>query len=115
MSKRYRFIIILLTIAVCAAFLAPTVRWYFFVPAQDKIIALGSREQIKNYASRKAGSDLDRVIAAARGGADLPQGLGFLLKEAKKMNRLAKSPARNPARDVAACGMLLVVTWTATL
>ncbi|MDR0684670.1 MAG: protein translocase subunit SecD [Spirochaetaceae bacterium] len=93
MSKRYRFIIILLTIAVCAAFLAPTVRWYFFVPAQDKIIALGSREQIKNYASRKAAGDLDRVIAAARGGADLPEGLDFLLKEAKKINRLAKSPA----------------------
>jgi preprotein translocase subunit SecD len=93
MNKRYRFIIILLTIAVCAAFLSPTVRWYFFVPAQDKIIALGSREQIKNYASRRAGSDLDRVIAAARGGADLPPGLDFLLKEAKKVNRLAKSPA----------------------
>jgi preprotein translocase subunit SecD len=93
MSKRYRFIIILLTIAVCAAFLSPTVRWYFFVPAQDKIIALGSREQIKNYASRKAVSDLDRVIAAARGDADLPDGLDFLLKEAKKVNKLAKSPA----------------------
>jgi preprotein translocase subunit SecD len=82
-----------LTIAVCAIFLAPTVRWYFFVPAQDKIIALGSREQIKNYASRKAVTDLDRVIESARTGADLPNGLDFLLKEAKKINKLAKSPA----------------------
>ncbi|MDR2796028.1 MAG: protein translocase subunit SecD, partial [Spirochaetaceae bacterium] len=68
MSKRYRFIIILVIVAVCAVFLTPTVRWYFFVPAQDKIIALGSREQIKNYASRKAATDLDSVIEAARGG-----------------------------------------------
>ncbi|MDR2344288.1 MAG: protein translocase subunit SecD [Spirochaetaceae bacterium] len=92
MSKRYRFIIILLTVAVCAVFLAPTVRWYFFVPAQDKIIALGSREQIKNYASRKAAADLDSVIDAARNGADLPGGLDFLLKEAKKIKKLEKSP-----------------------
>jgi preprotein translocase subunit SecD len=81
-----------LTVAVCAVFLAPTVRWYFFVPAQDKIIALGSREQIKNYASRKAAADLDSVIDAARNGADLPGGLDFLLKEAKKIKKLEKSP-----------------------
>jgi preprotein translocase subunit SecD len=82
-----------LTIAVCAIFLAPTVRWYFFVPPQDKIIALGSREQIKNYASRKAATDLNHVIEAARNGADMPGGLNFLLKEAKKIHRLAKSTA----------------------
>jgi preprotein translocase subunit SecD len=69
MSKRYRFIIILLTIAVCAIFLAPTVRWYFLVPAQDKVIALGSREQIKNYASRRAESDIDKIMEAARAGS----------------------------------------------
>jgi preprotein translocase subunit SecD len=69
------------------------VRWYFFVPAQDKIIALGSREQIKNYASRKAASDLGRVIEAARGGADVPPDIAFLLKEAKRINGLEKLPA----------------------
>ncbi|MDR0383191.1 MAG: protein translocase subunit SecD [Spirochaetaceae bacterium] len=93
MSKRYRFVIILLTVAVCAVFLAPTARWYFLTPAQDKIIALGSREQIKNYASRRAVTELDRVIAVAREGADLPDGLDFLLKEAKKVNRKVKAPA----------------------
>ncbi|MDR0382823.1 MAG: protein translocase subunit SecD, partial [Spirochaetaceae bacterium] len=93
MSKRYRLVIILLTIAICAVFLAPTVRWYFLVPAQDKIIALGSREQIKNYASRRATTELDRVIAAAREGSALPDGMDFLLKEAKRVNRTVKAPA----------------------
>ncbi|MDR1257612.1 MAG: protein translocase subunit SecD [Spirochaetaceae bacterium] len=93
MSKRYRLVIILLTIVVCAVFLAPTARWYFLTPAQDKIIALGSREQIKNYASRRAVAEIDRVIAAAREGAALPEGLGFLLKEAKRVNRTEKAPA----------------------
>ena len=49
MSKRYRFVIILLVVAVCAVFLSSTVRWYFLTPAQDKQLALASREQIKNY------------------------------------------------------------------
>ncbi|MDR2803247.1 MAG: protein translocase subunit SecD, partial [Treponema sp.] len=93
MSKRYRLLIILLTIAVCAVFLAPTVRWYFFVPAQDKIIALGSREQIKNYASRKAAVDIQLIIDAARTGSDIPENLGFLLKEAKKISKIEQSSA----------------------
>jgi preprotein translocase subunit SecD len=62
------------------------------IPAQDKIIALGSREQIKNYASRKAAVDLDRVIAAARAGEGIPEGLEFLVKEAKKINKAEKAP-----------------------
>ena len=93
MSKRYRFIIILLTIAVCAVFLAPTVRWYFLVPAQDKVIALGSREQIKNYASRRAESDIDKIMEAARAGSGVPEGLDFLVGEAKKIKKAEKAPA----------------------
>ncbi|MDR2097606.1 MAG: protein translocase subunit SecD [Spirochaetaceae bacterium] len=93
MSKRYRFIIILLTVVVCAVFLAPTVRWYFLIPAQDKIIALGSREQIKNYASRKAENDIDKIIEAARAGSGVPEGLDFLLNEAKKVKKAEKAPA----------------------
>jgi preprotein translocase subunit SecD len=92
MSKRYRFIIILLTIAVCAVFLAPTVRWYFLIPAQDKIIALGSREQIKNYASRKAEGDIDKIVEAARADSGVPEGLDFLVGEAKKIKKAEKAP-----------------------
>ncbi|MDR2659781.1 MAG: protein translocase subunit SecD [Spirochaetaceae bacterium] len=105
MSKRYRFIIILLTIAICAVFLAPTVRWYFMIPAQDKIIALGSREQIKNYASRKATVDLERVIAAARAGSDVPDDLDFFLKEAKKISKSEKSASPKKWDAAAALGV----------
>jgi preprotein translocase subunit SecD len=77
---------------MCAVFLAPTIRWYFIIPAQDKVIALGSREQIRNYASRKAAADLDRISAAARAGEDAPEGMEFLVKEAKKINKAEKAP-----------------------
>jgi preprotein translocase subunit SecD len=63
------------------------------IPAQDKIIALGSREQIKNYASRKAADDLDRIIASGRAGGGVPDGLEFLVKEAKKISKAEKAPS----------------------
>jgi preprotein translocase subunit SecD len=79
--------IILITVAVCAFFLYPTVRWYFLIPSQDQVLAQGSREQIKNYASRKAAADLDRILAAARAGENVPDDLSFFTKAAKKLGR----------------------------
>jgi preprotein translocase subunit SecD len=92
MSKRYRFSIIIVILAVCFAFLLPTLRWYFFVPPQDKQLALQSREQIKTYSSRTAGIDLQRLITAARNGDVMPENLGFMVSYAKKYNKDAKIP-----------------------
>jgi preprotein translocase subunit SecD len=75
------------------------------IPAQDKIIALGSREQIKNYASRKATVDLERVIAAARAGSDVPDDLDFFLKEAKKISKSEKSASPKKWDAAAALGV----------
>jgi preprotein translocase subunit SecD len=72
---------------VCFLFLYPTVRWYFFVPKEDQAMALGTREQIRDYARRTAGQDLERLAAAARRGEALPAGLEFLANEAKKHHR----------------------------
>ncbi|MDR1950449.1 MAG: protein translocase subunit SecD [Spirochaetaceae bacterium] len=93
MSKRYRFFIVLVIILVCFAFLFPTIRWYFMVPREDKVIALGSREQIKDYASRTALIDLEELIAAARAGGDVPDKMFFLVSQAKKNYKDAKLPA----------------------
>jgi preprotein translocase subunit SecD len=90
MSKRYRFFIVLLTIGVCFVFLFPTIRWYFMVPKEDQALALGSREQIKLYASQTAQADLQALIDAARAGGEMPQRLSFLVTLAKKNNRDTK-------------------------
>jgi len=93
MSKRYRFFIVLATVAVCFAFLYPTLRWYFMVPKEDQALALGSREQIKTYSTRKAQADLKELKELARSSGDVPTRLSFLTKEAKANYKLAKIPA----------------------
>jgi preprotein translocase subunit SecD len=90
MSKRYRLLIIIISIAVCFIFLLPTLRWYFLDKKEDKAVALESREQIKNYASRTAAADLVAFEAAAREDGDVPENMGFLQKEAGKIYKTAK-------------------------
>jgi preprotein translocase subunit SecD len=99
MSKRYRFFIVLLTIGICFVFLFPTIRWYFFVPREDQTLALGSREQIKAYASETAQADLQRLIDAARVDGDMPENLSYMVALAKKNDRGVKNTVWN-ARTV---------------
>jgi preprotein translocase subunit SecD len=91
MSKRYRFFIVLLTVGICFVFLLPTIRWYFLVPKEEQTLALGSREQIKTYASETAQADLQTLIDAARSGGETPENLSFLIALAKKNSRGVKN------------------------
>ena len=102
MSKRYRFIIILVVIALCYVFLYPSIRWYFRIPKLDQTRALGSREQIKTYASQAAQADLETLIALARSGDDTPSELNFLASKAKSVYKNAKQspPDKWDARAV---------------
>ncbi|MDR0457341.1 MAG: protein translocase subunit SecD [Treponema sp.] len=93
MSKRYRFVIILGILAICFVFLWPTLRWYFFVPRDQQARALESREQIKNYASRTAQVDLQRLITIAGENGDIPEELSFLVTQAKKIYKESKQSA----------------------
>ena len=90
MSKRYRFVIILVILAICFIFLWPTLRWYFLVPRDQQTLALESREQIKTYASRTAQSDLLRLIDIAKEDGDVPEDLSFLITQAKKIYKDSK-------------------------
>jgi preprotein translocase subunit SecD len=90
MKKRYRFFIVLFVIGLCLLFLYPTARWYFFVPKDEQTLALGSREQIRDYARQVAGGDLEELITAARAGRELPERLDFLLESAKNAYRATK-------------------------
>ncbi|GMO38166.1 MAG: protein translocase subunit SecD [Termitinemataceae bacterium] len=90
MSKRYRFFIILVVLAMCCVFIRPTIQWYYLTPKQDQQLALESREQIKNYSSRKAQQDIQRLIAAARSAESVPEDLAYLAKAAKKIKKTEK-------------------------
>jgi preprotein translocase subunit SecD len=91
MSKRYRFFIVLLIVGLCFVFLYPTIRWYFMIPKEDQALALGSREQIKIYASQTALADLQALVTAARSGEGVPERLSFLVSLAKKNYREGKT------------------------
>jgi preprotein translocase subunit SecD len=93
MSKRYRFAIIIVIVAVCFVFLWPSLRWYFLVPRDQQARALESREQIKTYASRTAQADLQRLITLAQEDGDVPEELSFLVKQARKIYKDTKQPA----------------------
>ena len=90
MNKRYRFVIVLVIMAICFVFLWPTLRWYFMIPRDQQARALESREQIKNYASRTAQADVQRLITIAGEGGDVPEGLSFLVTQAKKIYKDSK-------------------------
>jgi preprotein translocase subunit SecD len=93
MSKRYRFAIIIVIVAVCFVFLWPSLRWYFLVPKDQQAKALESREQIKTYASRTAQADLQRLITLAQEDGDVPEEMSFLIKQAKKIYKDTKQPS----------------------
>ena len=58
MNKTKRFLIVLAVLAVAFVFLLPSIRWYALTPKEDQALALGSREQIREFAWRMARADL---------------------------------------------------------
>lgn len=72
MKKTTKFVIILAAIGVCLAFLWPTIRWYWMVPADLATQALGSKQQIKDYASRMAETDLNAIKKLVDSGSTEP-------------------------------------------
>jgi preprotein translocase subunit SecD len=96
MSKRYRFIIVLITLVICFLFLFPSLRWYFLTPKDKQNEALLSREQIKIESSRNAQADIQRLVELAGAGGDVPPEFSFLTTQAKKSYQRAKQEA--PAR-----------------
>ncbi|MDR0323949.1 MAG: protein translocase subunit SecD [Treponema sp.] len=87
MSKKYRFFIILAVLGVCFLFLWPTLRWYYFIPEDQKALALQTREQIRTYAQNVAIRDYERIMEAARSNEAVPGGMEYLTAIAKKSNK----------------------------
>ena len=86
MNKRSRFIFILVVLAVCFGFLWPSLKWYAMTPKEDKALALSTLENIKDYSSVKAASDVAELKEAVKSNpsAELGEDQTWLLKAAKK-------------------------------
>ncbi|GHV84455.1 protein translocase subunit SecD [Spirochaetia bacterium] len=89
MRKRYRFFIVLMVVGLCFLFLYPTVKWYFLVPRDEQSLALGTREQIRDYARRTAELDMQKLTA---GTTEIPAGMEFLVSAAKRANKIIGKP-----------------------
>ena len=92
MSKRFRFFIVLLVLAISGAFLYPTFEWYFLIPDQKIDLASGSREQVQMYAKTKAAevSAELRAMVAQSPDKEIPAEYDFLITKAKENYKLAK-------------------------
>ena len=92
MNKRLRFIVVLFFLGVGAYFLYPTVQWYFNTPEEKKVLANGSKEQIRNYAKVEASKALETLVALVKENPEkeLPEELGFLTSVAKENYKLEK-------------------------
>jgi preprotein translocase subunit SecD len=85
MNKTKRFIIVLAVLAAAFAFLFPSIQWYYLTPKEDQALALGSREQIREYAWRVARADLVAIESLVRENnqAALPEPYAPLVARAK--------------------------------
>jgi preprotein translocase subunit SecD len=85
MNKTKRFIIVLAVLAAAFAFLFPSIQWYYLTPKEDQALALGSREQIREYAWRVARADLVAIESLVRENneAALPEQYSPLVSRAK--------------------------------
>jgi preprotein translocase subunit SecD len=70
MSKLKRFIVVLVVLGIAFAFLWPSIHWYVFTPKEEQALAVGSREQIREYSRRMAFGDLTELKKLVAAGGD---------------------------------------------
>lgn len=87
MNKKSRFFLILVTIALCFAFLYPSLAWYAGTAKEVQALALSSLEKIKDYSSVTAAKDVNTLkeIQRTDRSAVLGSEYAWLEKEVKKL------------------------------
>ncbi len=104
MSKRNRLLIILVVIALCFAFLWPSISWYALTTKEDQALALSSLEKIKDYSSLKASADVEALmdLYTSTPNATLDSSYAYLVSEAKKNYKALgkKAPSNMTVSDV---------------
>ena len=101
MNKRTRLLVLLAVIALCFVFLWPSISWYGRTPKEVQHLALGSTENIKNYAELKAAEDV-RAIKKMDLSAPLADEYAWLKKDVAKRYKALdkKAPAELTLKDV---------------
>lgn len=94
MSKRFRFVIILLALAAAAWMFWPTFNWYFLLDPQTKELAQASRDYIREQTRQLARDWIGKLRTLARENTDapLPADLEFLIPVAEENYRLLGQP-----------------------
>lgn len=92
MSKRFRFLLVLVLIIVAAVFLFPTFKWYVAIGDDSKELATSSREQLRDYTLIKAGEKLKELqkLLAGDKEAPLPDEYLFLTDNVKSILSVKK-------------------------
>jgi preprotein translocase subunit SecD len=92
MSKRIRFLLVLILLGIAVSFLYPSFKWYFLVTQEQKELSAGSRLQIKLYSEQRA-RDVLRELVALSEEDSLPGAYAFLADKAKERYKLEKKAA----------------------
>lgn len=92
MSKRLRLIIILALVGFGIAALYPSVRWYFYVSEDQKLLAQSSRIEIRDWAQGQARTGLNELRAAAARGDELPEQYAFMIPVARENFEILDEP-----------------------
>lgn len=97
-SKRWRFVILLVVLGICLAFLRPTINWYFRTSEADQKLALQSLEKIKEYSVQQAAKDVKALEALAASNPNSPLGeeYAWLAKAVKKNYKEYKKAVPEP-------------------
>ena len=105
MNKRTRLLILLAVLAICFVFLWPSISWYGRTPKEVQQLALGSTENIKNYAESKAAEDVRTIKSMVKDADAVLDGeYAWLNKAAEKQYKSygQKVPEKMTAKDVVA-------------
>ena len=103
MNKRTRFVILLAVLAICFVFLWPSISWYARTPKEVQQLALGSTENIKNYAESKAAEDVRTIKDLAKDSSAILDGdYAWINKAAAKQYKSygEKAPENMTVTDV---------------
>ena len=104
MNKRSRLLLLLVVLALCFVFLWPSISWYGRTPKEVQALALGSTENIKDFATAKAGEDVTAIkaLASKDSSAKLGEEYSWLEKDAAKKYKLLdqKVPSEMTVIDV---------------
>ena len=97
MNKRTRLVILLAVLAICFVFLWPSISWYARTPKEVQQLALGSTENIKNYAESKAAEDIRSIKDLSKDSSAVLDGeFAWLNKDAAKQYKSYGQKAPEP-------------------